>query len=373
MYMKVGIDTFGLDHGQSGLGSYLYFLMQNLPQEPGIKYDLFGQESDRYTYKAKFDTTYSPVVISDAIKIQQWWHKRQLNRFIKQKKYDLVIFASATKMLSKKICSKGIAVVNEIVSDLLKNKKDKFLKKVCLKGLKRIDRVIAPSQFVKDDLVKHGIESSKIIVIPNGIDHSVFYQQSLTDGDYVDIKPFAIKKPYIIYPTRISGPEKYHVQLINAFDKFKTKSGLPHRLVLAGSQDEYALEVQKVVLNSPFVSDIFMTGFFPYSELGLLYSNAECCIFPSEKEGVGLSVIEAMACGIPVACAERGALPEVAGNNVIYFNPDDINQMSDAIEKIITDQQLRQNLISNSLKWVSNYTWENTAKKVLEVIKSIQI
>ena len=61
--MKVGIDTFGLDHGQSGLGAYLYFLMQNMPFEEGIEYDLFGVEADRYTYKAKFDTGYTPFSI----------------------------------------------------------------------------------------------------------------------------------------------------------------------------------------------------------------------------------------------------------------------------------------------------------------------
>lgn len=369
--MKVGIDTFGLDHGQSGLGSYLYFLMQDMPQEQGIEYDLFGQEADRYTYKAKFDTTFTAVNISDTLKVQQWWHKRKMKRFAKQQKYDVVIYTCATRMLPKKFKTKGIAIVNDIVSKLLENKKDKFLRKVILKGLKRIDRIIAPSEFVKNDLVNLGIESSRISVIPNGIDHSVFYQHNLSEGDYVDIKPFAIKKPYIIYPTRISGPEKYHVELIDAFDKFKAKTKLPHRLVLAGSQDDYAMEVQKAVIQSPFASDIFMTGFFPHSELGRLYSNAECCVFPSSQEGVGLPIIETMACGIPVVSAERGAIPEISGKNVVLFNPDNTEQMAQSIEKVITDQDFRKKIVEEGLEWASTFTWQNTAKKVLEVIKGI--
>lgn len=370
--MKVGIDTFGLDHGQSGLGAYLYYLMQNLSEEEGIEYDLFGQEADRYTYKANFDTTFSSVDVSDDSRKQQKWHKRKLKKFAVQKKYDVVLYCAATQMLPKKFSAKGIAVVNDIISKLLENRKDKFFRKVCLKGLKQVDRIIAPSEYVKNDMVNLGIESSKISVIPNGIDHSIFYQHNLSEGEYVDIKPFAIKRPYIIYPTKISGPEKYHIQLIDAFDKFKARTGLPHRLVLAGSHDEYASDVQKAVLNSPFASDIFMTGFFPYKELGLLYSNAEACVFPSNLEGVGLPVIETMACGIPVACADRGAMSEISGKNVVLFNPDNIDQMSQAIEKVITDQTLRQNLSQKGLEWAQTFTWKNTAEKVLDVIKSMK-
>lgn len=370
--MKVGIDTFGLDHGQSGLGAYLYFLMQNMPFEEGIEYDLFGVEADRYTYKAKFDTGYTPVDIKETQKYQQHWHKRRVNRFAKKNKYDVVLFTAATQLLPKRFYSKGIAIVNDIVSEIFQDKKDRYLRHYCLNGLKRINRIIAPSEYVKNDLVSLGIESWKIAVIPNGIDHSVFYQQNLADGDYVDIKPFAIKKPYIIYPTRISDPEKYHKELIRAFDKFKSKTGLPYRLVLAGALDDYAGEVQNAILDSPYASDIFMTGYFTHSELGRLYSNAECCVFPSSKEGVGLPVIETMACGIPAACAERGAIPEISGKNVVMFNPDNIDEMAQAIEKVTTDQSLRHDMIQKGLQWAKNYTWENTAIKVLDVIKSLR-
>lgn len=370
--MKVGIDTFGLEHGQSGLGSYLYFLMQNLPFEEGIEYDLFGQETDRYTYKAKFDTTFTAVDVPDSLKLQQRWHKRKVNRLAKSNKYDVVIFTAAMQLLPKKFYSKGIAIVNDIVSQLLEKRNDRYFRHYCINGLKNVDRIIAPSEYVKNDLVSLGIESSKIAVIPNGIDHSVFYQHNLSEGDYVDMKPFAIKKPYIIYPTRISGSEKNHKELIKAFDKFKEKTGLPHRLVLAGGLDDYAAEVQDAILNSSYASDIFMTGFFPHSELGLLYSNAECCVFPSSIEGVGLPIVETMASGIPVACAEKGAIPEISGKNAVFFDPLNIDQMADAIEKAATDQQFRQEIVEKGLDWVSNFTWENTAKKVLDVIKSLK-
>lgn len=370
--MKVGIDTLGLEHGQSGPGAYLYFLMQNMPFDEDINYDFFGQETDRYTYKAKFDTTFTSVEVKDNKKAQQRWHKRRVNRLTKSKKYDVVLFTAATQFLPKKFYSKGIAIVNDIISEFLEKENDRYLRHYCLNGLKNIDCIIAPSEYVKNDLVSLGVDSLKIKIISNGIDHSVFYQQNLSEGEYVDIKPFAIKKPYMIYPTRISGDDKYHKELIKAFDLFKKKTGLPHRLVLAGGLDDYAEEIQKAILHSEYASDIFMTGFFPHSQLGLLYSNAECCIFPSSKEGVALPVLETMASGIPVACANRGAIPEVSGKNVIMFDPDNIEEMACSIEKAATDAVLREELIRDGLEWVKNYTWENTASKVLEVIKSLK-
>lgn len=361
--MKVGIDTFGLDHGESGLGAYLFYLMKNLSPSDDIQYELFGHESDRYTYKANFDVEFTSIDISDSIKAQKRWHFWKANRFFRLRKYDLVLFFAAIRMLPHSVSTKAIAIVNDLVSQ----SEDP----VKIKRLKRVHKIIVPTKYVKEELVKLGVSAEKIVVISNGIDHSLFYQRNLLDTDYVDIKPFAIKKPYIIYPTRISDSEKNHIQLIKAFDKFKEKTGLPHRLVLAGSHDEYAETLQDVVLSSKYASDIFMTGFFPHDELGSLYSNAEACIFPSSKEGVGLPIIETMASGIPVACSNKAALPEMAGGNAVLFDPENLEEIAESIEKVIVDTTLRQSLIKKGMDWAATFTWQSVAVKIQQLIRSI--
>ena len=86
------------------------------------------------------------------------------------------------------------------------------------------------------DLISLGIQSEKIDVIYNGLDHSYFYPHTELEGETVNISPFSIKRPFFIYASRLSGPEKKHIELIKAFSMFKKKTGLPHRLVLAGSE-----------------------------------------------------------------------------------------------------------------------------------------
>lgn len=369
--MKIGIDTFGLEHAQSGLGSYLYYLVNNLPETEGVQYELFGQESDRYTYKAKFDIEYTSVDVAESITKERWWHLTKANRFAESRKYDAVIYCAATKMLPLKFGVKGIVVVNSIFSETLSTGNQLYLKNVLSSALKKADAIIAPSEYIKNDLLDFGFKKEKIHVIPNGLDHSVFYQHDLDQNEFVDIKPFAIKKPYLIYPSKISGAEKKHVELIKAFNLFKEKTKLSHRLVLAGSQNDYAETVQKEVLASPFASDIFMTGFFPQSEFALLYANSDGCLFPASREGIGLPVLEAMASGIPVACSDTCALPEISGKNAVLFDPDNISQMAAAIEQITTNQDLRKDLIDRGIKWSSNYAWENTALKIVELIKNL--
>ncbi|MBQ0162540.1 MAG: glycosyltransferase family 4 protein [Treponema sp.] len=367
--MKVGIDTFGLDHGQSGLGSYLYYLMQNLEEDKDIEFELFGQETDRYTYKAKFDVEYTAVNVSDNVRKQRAWHFFKADRFAAQREYDVVIYSAANRMIPSSFSVRSIAIVNDIVSKQYNDRKDKYFRNVVIPSFKKINAIIVPSEFVKNDLTSLDITPEKIFVIPNGIDHSIFYQQHLTDVEYVNIKPYAIKRPYIIYPTKISGPDKNYEQLINAFNIFKEKTKLEHRLVLAGSQTDYAEEVMKFVLSSPYASDIFMTGFFPHKELGTLYANADACIFPSSQEGVGLPILETMASGIPVACADKGALSEISGGNAVLFNPDDVDGMAAAIEKVVCDNDVRGSLVERGLKWAGEFTWKKTAERIVEVIK----
>lgn len=368
--MNIGIDTFGCDHGRSGLGSYLYYLIESLPVEENLKYSLFGSELDRYTYNSVKQNDFINVDINDSLHSEIFWHRMKAKKFFKDKKFDAVLFAAASRMLPSSFKVPGIAIINEVVSSTFESFSEKVKKAVLLKSLEKINKIIASSLYIKSDLVNCGIDSNKITVIPNGIDHSRFYQHAAITEDYVDVKPFAIKRPYIIYPSRISGPSKKHIELIKAFSEFKNRTKLPHRLVLAGIEDSWADKVHKEALKSSVASEIFITGFFPHDDFSLLYAGADACVFPSVSEGVALPVLEAMASGIPVACSSSGVLPEVCGGNSILFDSDNIEQMSNSIEQVVTDGEKRSELISRGLEWSKRFTWDKTAMEVLNVIKS---
>ena len=367
--MRIAIDTLGGDHGKSGFGSYIYYFISNLPADKDFELELFGTEEDRYTYTSGTEIPYSAIKLLETPKALRRWYKIHSNAFIRKHKYDVVIYPSASRMLPKNFKHhKGIAVINSIMSSELENC-DSSSKRQLRKGLHRVHKIIAASNYIKSDLVKLGIAEEKISVIHNGIDHKLFFPMAeLFDDEIVDVKPFAIKKPYFVYGSSLSSPEKKHIELIKAFELFKKNTGLPHRLVLAGNDGPYAEEIHKAAFDSPFASDIFLTGFFPHENFARLYAGSEACLFPSVNEGVGLPILEAMACGIPVLCSEKGALKEIGGTAPLYFDPDDIDQTATCLQKVVEDSDLRENMITDSIMWANEFNWEETVKKTLEIL-----
>ncbi|MDR1748776.1 MAG: glycosyltransferase family 4 protein [Spirochaetaceae bacterium] len=369
--MRVGIDTFNCDHGRSGIGSYLISLVKNLPDD-GNNYDLFGSEIDRYTYDpGTGKTSFTGISISDTLLAERFWHLLSINRFAAKQKYDVILYPAGGRMLPRSFRVPGVAVINDIPSRTYGAYENSSLDSSIIRRLRRVTKVIAASTFICKDLLKLNIDPKKIVVIHNGIDHSLFYPRDRQDMDTVLIKPFSIKRPYIIYASRIHYPGKKHVELIRAFTIFKKKTGLPHRLVLAGSDGRNAEIVHREAMTSPVSSDIFLTGYFPHQNLPELYSCADACIFPSVTEGVGLPVIEAMATGIPVACARAGALPEIAGNNALYFNADEPEEIASVMETILTDTAVREKLIHDGLRWTKRFSWQKTAAGTVQVLAAV--
>lgn len=368
--MKIGIDTFGCGHGRSGIGLYLVSLVANLPKIDGLEFELFGSKLDKYTYiSSDGNFSYTSVSIPDSSVAEMLWHSSRCGSFVKKQGHDVTIYAGGPRFAPASYKTPGIIVVNEVISELpeMKNPINALQIKT---ALSRCTGIIAASQFIRKDMVSLGVTADKINVVHNGINHSLFYPHTDFEGDIVDIKPFAIKKPYLIYASRLQNHLKKHVELIRAFSKFKEKTGLPHRLVLAGSADSYSQLVYQESILSDYASDIFLTGYFPHENLPQLYSNADACIVPSVNEGVGLPVLEAMACGIPVACAKEGALPEIAGVHALYFDPDNIEDAASALEKIVTDQALKKQLVEGGLDWTRRFAWERTASKTMEIVLS---
>jgi glycosyltransferase involved in cell wall biosynthesis len=233
-----------------------------------------------------------------------------------------------------------------------------------------LDRIIAVSQWVKQELIDLArVKESMIEVVPNGIDLSAFYPRPRNEESVVLIQPFSFRRPYMLYVSRLDHPVKNHIRLIEAFGIFKERTRYPHRLVLAGSDSHGADRIKEAAAVSKYRNDIFFTGHFPSKSLPELYAGADMVVIPSMYEGFGLAALEAMASGVPVACARAASLPEVAEHAALYFNPRDPEDMADRMVTMTTNRDIYRECRALGLERVQSFSWDRCAQRTLEIIR----
>ncbi len=139
-------------------------------------------------------------------------------------------------------------------------------------------------------------------------------------------------------------------------------------LVLVGKLDKPGQE-NKAYFESTGAKNIIYTGFAPDGQLNWLYKHTAAYIFPSFMEGFGLPGLEAMIQGAPVISSNATCLPEVYGDAAYYFNPSSTDELVKAIDTVISDKTLREQLTKKGYEQAKKYSWRRTAEETLEAYK----
>jgi len=371
--MRIGIDTFACNGGKSGVGVYLTQFLKRIPPS-GAYFELFGWEFDRYAYSEDAPKLeFIPQCFVNGRTANAVWHLYKYPDFAIQRSYNACFFPAAHKRPPFKSPCPTIGVVHDMAAywggRRTREHLGAVLRMLMPNSLRRLDRVIAVSEWVKQELIEGvKVKENRIEVVHNGIDHTAFYPRPRYEESVLLIQPFSFQRPYILYVSRIDHPNKNHVRLIKAFDIFKQRTKFPHRLVFAGSDSQNAAVVRKAAAASPWRGDIFFTGHFPTKNLPELYSGADFIVYPSMYEGFGMGVLEAMAVGVPVACARTASLPEAAENAALYFDPADSEDMADRMVSLATNQVLYQECRRLGLERAQGFSWDRCAERTLQII-----
>ncbi|MGC2694339.1 MAG: glycosyltransferase family 1 protein [Candidatus Angelobacter sp.] len=182
-------------------------------------------------------------------------------------------------------------------------------------------------------------------------------------------RTYAIRPPFILYVGRIQA-RKNLPRLVEAYARVK-KTGLAANLVIVGKRDWQSERLLYTIRELGLESSVMFTGFVPFDDLPLFYNAAELFVFPSFFEGFGLPVIESMASGVPTITSFGSSLEEVAGDGALLIDPYDTNSIAAALEKVLGDQTLRQQLISRGLQRASQFGPDDLANKTLAAYRSV--
>jgi len=172
-----------------------------------------------------------------------------------------------------------------------------------------------------------------------------------------------IQTPYFLYVGALH-PRKNIKRVIEAFVTLRQQNESLH-LVIVGPPSWGADDILREVLQSTQDGGIKFTGFVSDEELDALYREAIALVFPSLYEGFGLPPLEAMARGTPVITSNVSSLPEVVGDAALLVDPTSTAAIHTAMERVLKDHQLRQDLSMRGLERALHFSWENTAKHTL--------
>ncbi len=354
--MKIGIDCHNLEEKRTGTGRYLMNLLKYWAKE-------FPPEADQPWAGILYFKNQIPKDVPRSENFQNkilksnsnfWFEHILLPKAIKKDKID--VFFSPSYILPFKIPEniKTAVAIHDISYEAHPEwyswQNRILLRWISRRSVKKADIIFTCSEFTKKEILKYySINPEKIHVI-------------LLAADEKFILNPTIKKEKLIFYVGAIFNRRFVSQTIEAFKKIKNK--IPdYQLLIAGpnyTQPFIDIKSEDSITYVDYVRD---------EELISLYNSANLFIWLSSYEGFGLPPLEAMACGTPVITTGMGSLPEVVGDAALFVkNPEDVDEISEKMLRVLNDEQLKNMLIKKGLEQAQKFSWQKTAEKTLNKI-----
>jgi len=249
-------------------------------------------------------------------------------------------------------------------------------------SVKNATHIIAVSQTTKEDIVKnYYVNPSKVTVTYEGYDENRFKPQPKSRVETIKSK-YKIKGDYIIFVGTLQ-PRKNLEHLIEAFNKLILNSQFSLRrqsfgasatilnLVIVGKKGWLYDSIFEKVKMLKLQDSVIFTDYVPDADLPALISGAQAYILPSLWEGFGIPVIEAQACGVPVIVSNTSSLPEIVRDSGILIDPEDASSIATGTKKVLTNNQIKSDLIKKGFVNIRRFSWEKCAKETLQVLEKV--
>ncbi len=367
--IKIGIDARFYGPKQKGLGRYVQKLVENLESEDVVnKYIVFLRKENWDEYNPK-NPNFKKVLAD-----YRWYSFKEqflMPWKIKREKIDLMHFPHFNVPVF--YFKPFVVTIHDLILKRFPTRRASALgffpywlksfayQIVIFLALKRAKKIIAISNYTKSDILKYfRVSQEKIEVIYEG---GVIARRETGAAPESGGLPPNIPKPYLLYVGN-AYPHKNLERLILAFDKLNRSCKTKLQLVLVGEIDYFYKRLQK---EFAYIQGLIFAGFVRDSELEVLYRNAALYVFPSMCEGFGLPPLEAMDCGLPVVSSNATCLPEVLGNAAVYFNPENIEEMTKKIKEVLSDAKTREKLILKGHERVKKYDWGKMARETIKI------
>lgn len=382
--LRVGVNALFLKKAETGIGRVTRNLLEELARiDTKNEYILYTDSRlPNLKMPANFKVKMVPSNFyrrEDLIK-QTVWERVALPR--EAEKDSLNIFFSPYNSVSRFKSLPNLVLLHDVIWKVLAqiylyNFRRKIYAGQTFEAVRVAKKILTVSEFSRREIYKHlDIELEKIKVIGAGISPDFRSLEKNDPAVLKTLKKFNIDNPYLFY---IGGFEtrKNVSTLINAFAKIVNhyRNNLKNRILVIGGatpEEKHPLleDVVGLVKKLKIEDSVRFVGKLSDEELVHFYNGADFFVFPSIYEGFGLTVLEAMACGVPIIASQIGSVKEVALDTVYYFHPEREDELVQSINRFLTDQILREELRVKAINRARNFNWEKPAKNLLTEIET---
>ena len=367
--MKIGFDlSHIIKPKKTGVGWYSYHLLKALTRVDRVN------EYVLYTPCAPKEGDFFSLPDNFKLKELKWpfkrfWTQARLSAEVARDSLDT--FLSTAYMLPSFAPKDSAVMIHDLGFKVYKGVYSSFslfLQEITITRAKRRHaNIIVPSEFTKQEFLKYypEFDLAKVHVVPHGCDREVF--KPMDNLQPVLSKYFPCELEYILFVGRFET-KKNVPRIITAFKEILKYHPKLH-LVLVGPEGVGHEEVKEYAENAGLNDKIIRIEFVAQDDLPYIIGGAKCFVFTTLYEGFGLPLLEAMACGAPIVASKGQPYEEVGGGACLYAEREDAQDIAGQINRMLLDGHLREDMIAKGFERVKQFSWDDTARRTLEVIK----
>jgi glycosyltransferase involved in cell wall biosynthesis len=361
--MKIGVDARPLSRPMSGLGRYTWEMCRALSDINQISLYLYSPSPINNSLSGL-----EPVTIRthswNNIVLKQLWSESYLPLWAKEDEID-VFWGPAHRLPS--ILPNRIARVVTI-HDLVW----KYAKETMRPTAYFMEKILMPAAFRKADFIVTDSYSTKDAVLKEfNVTHQDIFVIPLAASNFPSfgsLEKYDIDGPYFLF-VGTTEPRKNLIRLLQAYGSLPLSIKGKMRLVIIGGEGWGKVNFLDTITQLDLAERIKVLGRVDDATLAALYANAQFLVMPSLYEGFGLPLIEAMSYGTPVLTTNNSSMPEVSGNAGLLVDAFDVESIADGLQKMITNNELRERLAKNAKLNESPSSWDESAKKLITVFE----
>jgi exopolysaccharide biosynthesis WecB/TagA/CpsF family protein len=375
--MRLLVSTIPYDKGKSGISVYTREVVRSLAAqgheltllcEPETRTEESLKSTVESEKRLNFELpTFNAPSWTRRPALSMLWHLFVLPFWIRRhrKDFDGFVICAANRRVCAWYPLPTTATVHDLANFHIPGKYSRlrmfYLAHILPHYAKKAQRLVAVSGATKSDMVKFWhCREEDVTVLYNGLTGEVGEKSS----SWRPSNP-----SFLLYISRIEHPGKNHVRLIEAYGRLPRALAEAHPLVIAGADWKDAEVVHDAAAKSPHADLIRFTGFVANENMPRLWNEAGFYVFPSLFEGFGLSLVEAMAKGIPCACSNNGSLGEIAADVAVTFDPESVDEIASALGRLLSEPEAeRAARIARGLEHVKKFSWDDHAKGIAKLL-----